>query len=591
MVSVCMRRQYTSDEKCLVLELRKQGVKMADISVQSGVPLVMVKKWLKKARITVSSEVRSQNAANKAFFDYDKLKTLRQEGKSEKEIAEIMGVSKNQIIYRVRKVDAPISKEAIVINKTKYGKALVDEVCNLRTSGLSMEAIANRVGVSFDTTRYLLGKQQITITKDQHKHNMLDYPQETINKIIDLRTGGCSLREVLNSIPNITKGGIKHILRRNSIMLSKEQAIVNAQTGKLIVSGFDSREQQMVFMAAKRGGEFIGPYQGYQIHTQWKCAKGHIWSTTPSTINLGAWCPTCSRRSSKGQLELFEFIKLHAPDATYNDRSVISPKELDIYVPSKNFGVEYNGLFWHSSASPGYKAGAHQAKAEICREKGIRFFAIYEDEWANPDKQDLIKSMIEFRLGAFNGVKLNARDLELRFLKKNREFAEFFSKNHLDGHTKASYAYGLFYQDQLVACASFRVNFNGQLEVARLATKQGYSVRGAAGKLLSPLKNLDLWSYSNNRVGTGEVYRTLGFQEVQRKSVPSYYYTDGQVRIWRFRCRRDNRPEVLAQFPTEAQQALGGVFSQKIFSDSRPLWRIEDYGHRLWFRPKSFKSV
>ena len=32
-----------------------------------------------------------------------------------------------------------------------------------------------------------------------------------------------------------------------------------------------------------------------------------------------------------------------------NNRDIISPNELDIYVPSRNIAFEYDGLYWHSN--------------------------------------------------------------------------------------------------------------------------------------------------------------------------------------------------------------------------------------------------
>lgn len=77
----------------------------------------------------------------------------------------------------------------------------------------------------------------------------------------------------------------------------------------------------------------------------------------------------------------------------------------------------------------------------------------------------------------------------------------------------------------------------------------------------------------------------MGFKEIERPDKPSYYYTDGFHRIWRFRCKRNNDPEILERHPTEKAQALAGVFSQKLFGDDRALFRIEDYGHKKWIRP------
>jgi hypothetical protein len=210
--------------------------------------------------------------------------------------------------------------------------------------------------------------------------------------------------------------------------------------------------------------------------------------------------------------------------------------------------------------------------------------AIFEDEWTN--KQDLVKAMIRHRLGVL-GTKLRASKLDLRRLDTNAHFESFFERNHLDGHARASYAYGLFLGDKLISCLSVRTNHQGEREIARLATDYNYHVYGGAGRLVKAALREEgkLITFSNNRLSVGDVYRQLGFTLVQENK-PSYWYTDGVQRIWRFRCRRINDPAILAQFPeiehTEKAQAAGGVFSSILFGDRRPLWRVADYGHRKW---------
>jgi hypothetical protein len=52
--------------------------------------------------------------------------------------------------------------------------------------------------------------------------------------------------------------------------------------------------------------------------------------------------------------------------------------------------------------------------------------------------------------------------------------------------------------------------------------------------------------------------------------------------LWRFKCKRINDPEILSKYPTEKEQALGGVFSRRYLGHDLPLHRVYDYGHRKW---------
>lgn len=62
-----------------------------------------------------------------------------------------------------------------------------------------------------------------------------------------------------------------------------------------------------------------------------------------------------------------------------NCRSIISPKEIDIYLPDLKLGIEFNGIYWHSIEF-GKTTDYHLNKSLNCREKGIRLIHIYEFE-------------------------------------------------------------------------------------------------------------------------------------------------------------------------------------------------------------------
>ena len=63
-------------------------------------------------------------------------------------------------------------------------------------------------------------------------------------------------------------------------------------------------------------------------------------------------CPTCfpheKIETSEEETELFDFARSVAPDAVRSDRSVIYPRELDVYIPSKRLALEFDGLYWHN---------------------------------------------------------------------------------------------------------------------------------------------------------------------------------------------------------------------------------------------------
>jgi len=101
---------------------------------------------------------------------------------------------------------------------------------------------------------------------------------------------------------------------------------------------------------------------------------------------------------SKGEKEVLKYVKnfIHSDLIIPNDRTQIVNSltghylELDIYIPSLNKAIEYNGTYWHSLPN---KIIKDQEKVKQCKEKGIDLLIIKEEHWQN-DKESY-KSIIK----------------------------------------------------------------------------------------------------------------------------------------------------------------------------------------------------
>jgi hypothetical protein len=295
-------------------------------------------------------------------------------------------------------------------------------------------------------------------------------------------------------------------------------------------------------------------------------------------------CPKCKYRGiSMQEKEVVSFIKsVYNGEVIENSRQIIPPYEVDIWIPEFNLGIEYCGLYWHSSANENFKKNVHRDKAKLMHDKGYNFFLFFEDEWKN--KRLLIEQMIKYRLKLVKN-KVYARQCELKIYDTASELKEFFIKNHIDGYSNSTKGFALIYNNEIMAAMTLRTNFNSETEICRFATNGEYVVAGAGSKLISLLPK-PITTYSNNRLSNGNIYRNNGFEEITKTINPSYYYTDLNERVWRYRCKRLNPPKITQEefdkSPTELSQATNGVFSKKIFGDERPLYRIEDCGHVKW---------
>lgn len=141
------------------------------------------------------------------------------------------------------------------------------------------------------------------------------------------------------------------------------------------------------------------------VRVWWKCKNGHSWSTMlfsrvkkRKTDYRG--CPRCSHAESKGESELYEFIRKHVDNSIIirkRDRKTIG-KELDIFIPALNIAFEYNGDYWHSDAFllSHHDTTAlirHNDKMDTCEQHGIKLYYIWEDDW-NSRKNDVINAIM-----------------------------------------------------------------------------------------------------------------------------------------------------------------------------------------------------
>lgn len=87
---------------------------------------------------------------------------------------------------------------------------------------------------------------------------------------------------------------------------------------------------------------------------------------------------------SKAEFNLFCAIKEHFPDAMAHHR-MQGGKEIDIWIPSIGCGIEYNGLFYHSSAM-GKDALYHREKSRTANRQGKGIFHLFPDEAVDVDR-------------------------------------------------------------------------------------------------------------------------------------------------------------------------------------------------------------
>lgn len=283
--------------------------------------------------------------------------------------------------------------------------------------------------------------------------------------------------------------------------------------------------------------ELVNPHDGYTVskgsesYLEWKCsACGAVWVTKVNNRTHGGGCPKCRKNgTSQSEKELLNYVQsIYSGEVVANDRSVLDGMEIDIYIPDLKIGIEYNGLYWHSEMYR--KQNYHYEKFKLAKDKGVKLFQIFEDDWLR--KKDVCENTIRHKLGLDN--RIYARKTQCEIVSP-REAKMFYDEHHMQGSVGATWHFGLYHNGELVACMSFTKCKGGRThrletdaELVRFASKN--LVVGGASKLLTHAEKFlkecgikRIISFSDNCISDGGLYETLGF-ELDAELEPDYKY-------------------------------------------------------------------
>jgi hypothetical protein len=426
-----------------------------------------------------------------------------------------------------------------------------------------------RINSIKDTTREKWGVEhtsQLDSVKAKHKETMLD-------------KYGCShnfsgiLREEQYK-KNMEKWGVKHPLereesqlKRNLTMLSKYHSLdvlhfdstkktnrerygeenpmkskkISEKVSNSLKRTFSNRQISKLERWDINLVEYMGETQYYTIfcnvcNTSSVVAGSSMNSRLRSDSNPCVICNPYIKTYVSGQeIEVYDFIVSLGEKVINSAKTIVKKHELDIFLPDRNIGFEFNGLYWHSELyrEPDY----HMKKTEKFLRSGIKIYHIWEDDWLN--KKDLVKSRILNLLG--KAKKIGARECTIRSID-HKLGKEFFEKNHLDGNFSAKYYVGAFYKEQMVGCMSFsrsRFDKSDAWEMIRFATCE-YSIAGLCSKFLSFFrKNIDnktnIVTYAKTDWTPDpdqSVYKKCGFK-LSGHTSPSLYWSINGMRFHR----------------------------------------------------------
>ena len=298
-----------------------------------------------------------------------------------------------------------------------------------------------------------------------------------------------------------------------------------------------------------------------------ECPLGHTFSRF---IHNGRWtnsslCVICndSQPFSMEEKRLLADIKKYYNGNIIENYKFSLQKEIDIFIPEFNIGIEYNGIYWHSYDRKETVAekGKHYDKTVLALSEGIKLIQFNSIDYI--EKYDIIHSRIKNLLNLSS--KIYARKCTLGVIDIKEE-KEFLDQNHLQGYATSTVAYKLSYNGETVAIMSFVKNrFGGtaEYELLRYASKIDITVVGGASRLFKHFLNEEnpksVISYSLLDWGSGNLYKELGFSFIGHTS-PNFIYVKNGKCLKRYSCQKHKLKKLLGNNFNENISAADNMF-------------------------------
>jgi very-short-patch-repair endonuclease len=259
--------------------------------------------------------------------------------------------------------------------------------------------------------------------------------------------------------------------------------------------------------------------------------------------------PKCQRCypsvRSRPELEILEFLKEHLPidcEIKQNDRQLISPLELDFYIPSKNVAIEFDGIVWHSEFFGEKEKKYHIHKTKMAADKGVKLIHIFENEWVV--SKNIVKRKILNLIGSNKIISESHSTINKSIFARKCKILEiesdvcskFLQTYHIQGTDRSTVKLGAFFENTLVAVMTFgkgrvalgtKHSKQDEYEMYRFAVGET-PVIGIGGKLLTYFienyKPEKITTFADIRYsGMRAFYEKIGFSFAGITS-PNYWY-------------------------------------------------------------------
>lgn len=270
-----------------------------------------------------------------------------------------------------------------------------------------------------------------------------------------------------------------------------------------------------------------------------------------------------SCKHSSCELEVVSWVKSLGVECVNGYRGAYSDnREIDIFIPLKNVGIEVNGLYWHTDKFRD-RNYHHRKKDEL---KVIRLIQITDHQWKT--RSGICKSIILNALGLSSPV--NARECVIETRDHSTpEIREFFEANHMSGFVAGSFYAVLRCKDSIVCgmiLGKSRFHKDGRTELLRYVCARNTNVRGGFSRLFHSYRlnhHEPVFSYINLDLFDASMYRNNPRWEYGGRTDPGYFWTDGNDIVSRYKAMKKNLKSWLPNYDetlTESENMVRNGF-------------------------------
>lgn len=425
----------------------------------------------------------------------------------------------------------------------------IEIIKKLYEEGKSMEIISKEFTISIKKLRKLLSSNDVKIGRWRN-HIKIKNEKQVIKKIKENKpTKICPYCNwTTYDINNHSHAYAKHIISNHQVDITEHlskypedkfffEKILKRREGKIqckicnkYLSLIDDRHLQKHNMNKTQYIELFG--QDLLISDN---CKNKLHECIEKMYENPDW----ERFSSNYEKELHAFLKKNNVLFETHNRTILKTHEIDIYIPSKNIAIEFNGNKFHTEWFGGKSRQYHLQKTKLCKEKNINLLHIFEDEYNN-SKIVVFNKLSHILKIQDNFPRIMGRKCQIKKINKNISQL-FLNKYHIQGYHPSTIHYGAYYENKLIAVMSFlKITKQGcEWELTRFASNYNYICQGVGGKLfkhfIREYNPSSVKSFADRRWTIDEennLYIQLGFK-FDGYTPPDYKYYNVNVDKYR----------------------------------------------------------